>query len=78
MNSAGRALAFNKANVQGQFLLLYSYEFYCSTSATFTVKLHLWFSMYYGKFLVLFEHFFIINHDKPFVKVDEMCFCMYE
>lgn len=66
MNSAGRALVSNKVNVQGQFLQFYSYEFYCSINATFTVKLHLWFSMYSGKFLVLFEHFFIINHEKHF------------
>lgn len=62
MSSAGRALVFMEANVQGQFLLVVSYEFHCGIDAPFTVKLYLWFSMYSGIFLVLLEHFFMISH----------------
>lgn len=75
MNSAGRALVFTETNVQGQFLLVYSYEFHCSINNGFTVKLYPWYS---GIFLVLLEHFFMINHQKHLVRVDEVSSCMYE
>lgn len=41
MNSAGRPLVFTEANVQGQFLLVVSYEFHCGIDGAFTVKLYL-------------------------------------
>lgn len=78
MNSAGRSLVFTKANVQGQFLQVYSYEFHSSINAAFTLKLYLWFSIYYGVFLVLLKHFFMTNHQNRHARVEEMCSCVYE
>lgn len=63
MNSTGRVLVFTKANVRGQFLLVFSYEFDCGIDAAFTIRLYLWFSMYTGMFLVLLEHS-MINRQK--------------
>lgn len=73
MNSAGRALVFMEASIQGQLLLVYTYEFHCSINAACTVKHYLWFSVYSGMFLVVLEHFFMTNRQKY---LGEMSFCM--
>lgn len=64
MNSAGRALVFTEASVQGQFLLVSRYEFHCSVNAAFAVQLCLWFFMCSSLFLVLLEHFLMISNQK--------------
>lgn len=74
MSSAGWALVFTEANVQGQFLLVFRYEFHCSINATFTIQLCLWFSMCSGVLLILLEHFFVISHQKAPCKRDGLLY----